>query len=227
LYSDDQIPVIFPGETGVPFIIALPSEDLSSVQQAVFMVPPVDYASDQWETQNTPVLLWVYPTEVGSLNGASIPVPVVSRFSERGECSFDAGAALAPYIIPIVSDVDQTIDMIPGGFQLMAIPITPIPSPIETVVREIGFHWPIRIENASDHSTTGLLVIPLPLRSSDKTNPPTQLQKSAASPRLRQVRWQGPDLVPSPGTVDTRERVDGQNRRRQIDSETRSEEEDF
>jgi hypothetical protein len=42
----NQIPVMFLREVGVPFAISVPSQDLGSVQQAIFLIPPVDHEVD-------------------------------------------------------------------------------------------------------------------------------------------------------------------------------------
>jgi hypothetical protein len=84
----DRIPAILQEETVVPFTVALPSGDVDSAEQTIFMVPDIDDPRHKSDFANSPVLLWISPTVRGSLNGASIPVPGMDRRAEGVDMIF-------------------------------------------------------------------------------------------------------------------------------------------
>jgi hypothetical protein len=106
----------------------------------------------------------------------------------------------------------------------MAIPIMPVPSPIKTVMREISFHWPIKIENAIIRRPGCLSVLDrfeVQIVSTARSNPKNRQFHRGFARSVGRVL----NLSLSRELL-RRERADRQNRRGQIDSETRSDEED-
>jgi hypothetical protein len=98
----DQIPVIFQEEAGLPFTIALLSEDVDSAEQAIFMAPHIDDGLHNEDVDTRPVLLWIHPTVTGSLNGVPIPGPVLDPERQGGEYGFCSDARATPYPVPVV-----------------------------------------------------------------------------------------------------------------------------
>jgi hypothetical protein len=52
----DQVPAIFQEETEVPFTVALPSGDVDSAEQTIFMVPDIDDPRHKSDFANSPLL---------------------------------------------------------------------------------------------------------------------------------------------------------------------------
>jgi hypothetical protein len=85
----DQIPVIFLEKAGVPFTIALLSEDVDSAEKAIFMVPRIDDWLHNEDVDTRPVLLWIHPTVTGSLNWSTNNRPPPSRPAKHVLPSFE------------------------------------------------------------------------------------------------------------------------------------------
>jgi hypothetical protein len=181
----DQIPAIFQEETGVSFTVALPSGDMDSAEQTIVMVPHIDDPRHKSDFETSPVLLWINPTVRGSLNGVSIPVPVADRNADGSGYDLRFDATARPYIIPLVPEMMEEMEGTTDNIAFFRISIPSAHQSVKTVISEIGFHWPVKIENGRYHPVTGLLVIPLTRRNSCHPNAPVDGEKSNVSSRVR------------------------------------------
>jgi hypothetical protein len=191
------------------------------------MLPLMDDSTNLPDVDDTPVLLRICPTEEGSLDVVPIPFAVVGRSPQRSEPTLSPDQTLVPFIVPLVPEFSQTKRLDPYTSRVVKISIPSIRSPISTFITEIRFKRTIAIPASNACSGSGLLVIPLPVRPSDRPNAPGQPDKSASSSRFPRARWHGPDLVPSSPSMDRLETFDDETHSGEIASEIESDEDDF
>jgi hypothetical protein len=175
------------------------------------MVPPIDDRLHNEDVDTSPVLLWIHPTETESLNGVSILVPGVDSECHAGEYWLCSDARATPYIVPGVPEMKEKSESLIDNFPFVKPPFPNARRSLNNVISEIDFHWPVKTGTGKYLSTTGLLVVPLPLPNSCHPKPPVETGKANISSKCRQARWLSLDLIPSSGALETREIIDDQN----------------
>jgi hypothetical protein len=119
------------------------------------MFPPIDFDADLPRLHDAPVLLWICPTEEGSLDSVPIPVPVVGRLPQGCDRRLSPDPALVPYIVPLFPEFSQRQDLDPHSFRAVNFPMPRDPSPVMTVMTQIDFKTGIAIKDSKARSASG------------------------------------------------------------------------
>jgi hypothetical protein len=119
---------------------------VDSVEQAIFMVPHIDDPLHNSDFDHRLALFWIHAMVRESLNVVVISVPGVDHGYEGGKCDLCFDATATADIASLVPAMMQKMEGTITDFLFAKIPLPSAHQYVETLIREIGFHLPVKKE---------------------------------------------------------------------------------